>query len=273
MNTNQIYNKFGGNVLASGGFGCVFDPPLKCKGKNREKNKISKLLTKKHAINEFNEIKAIKQKLEKIPNYSHYFLVDDYSICYPDKLTEEDLENYEDKCTALPKDNIKKDNINSSLNMMMLINMPNGGVPVDDYIYDDGSFDKLIPLNASLINLLNGGIVPMNARHIFHCDIKDSNVLVKVDRGVQSKLIDWGLSTIYIPNSTNHKIPKSWTNRPLQYNVPFSTLLFTDLFLEKYSKYLKNGGKKEYVSLKPFVLNYIYLWIKKRGSGHYKLIN
>ena len=57
-------NKFGGRVIASGGFGCVFSPSLKCKGKKREKNKISKVMTKKHAIAEYNEIINIKKKLQ-----------------------------------------------------------------------------------------------------------------------------------------------------------------------------------------------------------------
>ena len=36
-NTNK-----GGKVLASGGFGCVFTPALKCEGtRTREKNKVS----------------------------------------------------------------------------------------------------------------------------------------------------------------------------------------------------------------------------------------
>lgn len=269
----NMYNKFGGRVIASGGFGCVFNPALKCQGKNRERNRISKLMIKKYALDEYNEIKKIKELLDKIPNYSNYFLVDNFTICVPDKLQEHDLENFEKKCTALPKDDITKDNINQSLSKMMLINMPNGGVPVDDYIYDDGSFDKLTPLMVSLINLLNNGIIPMNQQHIYHCDIKDSNVLVNINNGsIETKLIDWGLSTIYIPN-VSQKFPKPWRNRPLQYNVPFSVILFTDLFIEKYMKYLKNGGKTTYIELKPFVLEYIYVWIKKRGSGHYKLIN
>jgi len=273
-NKYNKYNKYGGNVLASGGFGCVFNPALRCKGKNREKNKISKLMTKAHAISEYNEIVSIKQKLDKIPNYTKYFLLDNFTLCVPDRLDESDLENYEKKCTALPKDNIKKDNINESLSKLMLINMPNGGIPVDDYIYKDGSFEKLLPLSKSLTDLLNDGIIPMNAQNIYHNDIKDSNVLVKINITgvVDTRLIDWGLSTIYIPN-TLQKFPKPWRNRPLQYNVPFSVILFTDLFVEKYTKYLKNGGKPTYINLKPFILDYLYIWIKKRGSGHYKLIN
>ena len=56
--TNSKKSAIGGKVIASGGFGCVFNPALKCQGKKtRGKNRISKLLTKKHALSEYNEIK------------------------------------------------------------------------------------------------------------------------------------------------------------------------------------------------------------------------
>ena len=61
MNT---INKQGGKVLASGGFGCVFKPALKCVGKNkRDKDKISKLMTNRHATDEYDEIEYINSKL------------------------------------------------------------------------------------------------------------------------------------------------------------------------------------------------------------------
>ena len=266
-------NKFGGRVIASGGFGCVFSPSLKCKGKKREKNKISKVMTKKHAIAEYNEIINIKKKLNKIPNYSNFFLVDNFDICELEKIPSRDLENFKKKCSALPKDDIDKNSINNSLNKIMALNMPNGGIPVDDYIYDNGSFEKLISLNKSLINLLNNGIIPMNRHNIYHSDIKDSNILVKNNNDkIETKLIDWGLSVEYIPN-IEQKFPKPWRNRPLQFNIPFSVIIFTDTFVEKYTKYINDGGKTTYESLKPFVIDYFYMWIKKRGAGHYKFIN
>jgi hypothetical protein len=46
----------GGKVLASGGFGCVFSPALKCEGESkRAKGKISKLMSEKHATEEYEE--------------------------------------------------------------------------------------------------------------------------------------------------------------------------------------------------------------------------
>ena len=86
--------KKGGKVIASGGFGCVFKPSLKCKGKNRENGKITKLMTEKHALSEYNEIKLIKNKLDSIPNYKNYFMIDDFQICIPDKLDNSDLKDY-----------------------------------------------------------------------------------------------------------------------------------------------------------------------------------
>jgi hypothetical protein len=265
--------KTGGKVIASGGFGCVFSPSLKCKGKKRDKNKISKVMTRKHAIAEYNEITSIQKKVNDIPNYKEYFLVDNFTLCEPEKLSSSDLENFKKKCSALPKNDIDKSNINNSLTKIMSLNMPDGGVPVDDYIYDNGSFEKLMMVSKSLLHLLNNGIIPMNKRNIYHSDIKDSNVLVKKNKnGVDTKLIDWGLSVEYTPK-IEQKFPKPWRNRPLQFNVPFSVILFTDTFVEKYTKYIKEGGKPTAESLKPFVLDYFYTWMKKRGAGHYKFIN
>jgi serine/threonine protein kinase len=263
----------GGSALASGGFGCVFSPSLKCEGKKRDKNKISKLMIEKYAYKEYDEIKLIRLKLKTIKNYEDFFLINDIQLCKPAKLTEEDLKNYNKKCTALPKNKITKKNINRSLNKLMTLNIPNGGIPVDDYIYKKGSFYDLLQINVSLINLLQNGIIKMNNKNVYHCDIKDANVLVKHNGlRLQTRLIDWGLSTEYTPFK-NEPFPKTWRNRPLQFNSPFSVIIFTDYFVEKYTKYIQNGGTLTKENLKPFVIDYIYFWIKKRGAGHYKFIN
>jgi serine/threonine protein kinase len=112
----------------------------------------------------------------------------------------------------------------------------------------------------------------MNEKFVFHSDIKDSNVLVKQESELFTRLIDWGLSTEYEPFKDN-EFPKSWRNRPLQFNVPFSIIIFSDSFIEKYTKYLKDGGETDPDSLKPFVVDFIHSWIKERGAGHYKFIN
>jgi serine/threonine protein kinase len=266
--------KIGGKVIASGGFGCVFRPALKCVGETtRANNKISKLMSVKHAEEEFEEINSIKKKLNKLHNFENYFLLNDVTLCKPDKLSSSDLVDFTNKCSALPKDNITKQNINQNLDKLMSLNIPNGGLPVDDYLHNDGSFEKIYELHLSLVQLLKKGIAPMNKKYIYHCDIKDSNILVDdSSHQIKTRLIDWGLSTEYKPFE-NNQFPKSWRNRPLQFNVPFSVILFSDLFIDKYTKYLNDGGKTDYTHLKPFAFDYLKIWMKERGAGHYKYIN
>jgi serine/threonine protein kinase len=273
MVNKKIYKK-GGQVLASGGFGCVFSPALRCQGKTkRETNKVSKLMTNKHATEEYEEIMKIKEKLDSIPHFEDYFLLFGMNLCRPAPLTKNDLTKFTSKCTALPQDNITKSNINTKLDELMTLNMPNGGMPVDDFIYNNGSFNIFQKLNKSLMKLLMNGIIPMNKKHIYHCDIKDSNILVDNSKKIlETKLIDWGLSTEYTPFK-NEPFPKSWRNRPLQFNVPFSVIIFSESFVQKYTKYLQEGGSVEEGQLKPFVIDYITSWMKERGAGHYKFIN
>ena len=271
--SNRNSPALGGKVIGSGGFGCVFDPALKCEGSSkRESKKISKLMTERHAIKEYEEINSIKERLKDVHDHRKYYLLYDATLCRPGSLTTTDLSNFVGKCKALEKDGITKQNVNTNLDKLMLLNMPNGGIPVDDYIYSQSSIGNLKNFNNRMIELLLYGIIPMNEKFVFHSDIKDSNVLVKEESELLTRLIDWGLSTEYEPFKDN-EFPKSWRNRPLQFNVPFSIIIFSDSFIEKYTKYLKDGGERDPDSLKPFVINFIHSWIKERGAGHYKFIN
>ena len=87
-NNNNKKDNVGGRVLASGGFGCVFSPALKCEGeKKRATGKISKLMSEKHATEEYEEINRLNEKLNKIRRYEDYFLLYDATLCRPAKLT------------------------------------------------------------------------------------------------------------------------------------------------------------------------------------------
>ena len=274
INAKQKKRRCGGSVLASGGFGCVFKPALKCKDSTkRDKGKISKLMSVKYAKEEYSEINKIKEKLENISDYEDYYLVDNFTKCTPAKLTASDLKDYKKKCTALQKDDITTENINKSLNKLTVLNMPYGGLPIDEFISEKGSFTNFLKLNNSLIDLLLNGIIPMNEQNIYHCDIKDSNVLVDATKtNFNTRLIDWGLTTEYEP-FVDAKFPNTWRNRPLQFNVPFSVIIFTDAFVEKYTEFIENGGENTEDELRPFVVDYYNFWMKERGSGHYKFIN
>lgn len=265
ININNDNNLTGGKVIASGGFGCIFQPALKCntqsKTKNKHTNRISKLMTKKHARTEYKEITKFQNLLKQIPHYSDYFLLNDFVLCKPTKLSFKDLTNYKKKCKALNKKNITVKKVNSSLNKLLTLNMPYGGV---DLKHVDMSFTKL---NVALIRLLTKGIVPMNQLEVYHCDIKESNILIKNNF---ARLIDWGLSTEF---KHGQPIPKVLCNRPFQYNIPFSNILFNKYFLKEYHGFLKKDRNPSDESIRKFVRNYIVLWSNIRGVGHLYLIN
>jgi len=258
--------KYGGKVIGSGGYGCILRPALKCSGKARQKNQISKIMTTRHLREEYNDIVKFKPFLEKIPNYSNYFFIDNVYTCTPDKLTDKDLKDFDIKCKALKKEGFYSDNINKSLDKIGVLNMPDGGLDVGDFIDTITQNTQFIDLNNSLIDLLLHGIIPMNKYNIYHCDIKEGNILVDTKKEFHTKIIDWGLSAKY----DGKKIPSAMTNRPLQYNLPFSNIIFNEIFEKTYKKFLEKNPSPNQYSLRAFVVDYIFLWNEKRGAGHIK---
>jgi hypothetical protein len=144
--------------------------------------------------------------------------------------------------------------------------MPDGGLDVGDFIETITQNSQFIALNNSLINLLLHGILPMNKYNIYHCDVKESNILVNAAQGLHAKLIDWGLSTKY----DGHKIPENVIDRPFQYNVPYSIVLFNDTFKKMYENFLDKNKNPSRSAIRAFVIDYIFIWNAKRGPGHIK---
>lgn len=268
MTSTQI----GGKVIASGGFGCIFKPALTCDNDSNTNNtnRITKLMTNKNAIDEYKQIQSFKSVLQRIPNYERYFLLKDVTLCKPNKLTNEDLYNYK-KCKPLKKKSITAKNINTSLDKVLALNMPDGGIDIEKFIAEKFVPSNIIQLNNSLINLLVHGIIPMNKLHVYHCDIKEGNVLVKPSgTSLETRLIDWGLSFIH---NNQKAIPRKIYRRPFQFNVPFSSVLFNKEFLNRYHEFLQINNNPNYFQIREFILNYIFIWNEIRGPGHLSAIN
>jgi len=272
----QRQRQKGGEVVAYGGYGCIFDPALKCKNVATLPNQISKLMSVKHAEDEFSKIEHFKNILQHIPNYQDYFLFKDVVLCKPTPLTAEDLKNYSKKCKPLIKKDIKDTQINESLDKVLAINMPNGGVDIEKIINSSALGPQTITLNNALIYLLVHGIVPMNKLHVYHGDIKDSNILVQITSGsLFTRIIDWGLSFVHrgTVDIKIKDIPRKIYRRPFQFNVPFSSVLFNKEFTQQYSDFLTLHLNPAYYQIREFVINYIFYWVDVRGMGHLETIN
>jgi len=260
-------HKHGGKVIGSGGYGCVFRPSLRCTGTRKRASKtISKLMLNKYVKREYMEITKYLPILRKIPDYKNYFIIEGANICQPAPLTQMDLNNFDTKCKVLRKRDINAKNINNNLDKISSINLQDGGVELGTYIYSGLSLDGMKDLNALMIQLLVHGILPMNKYHVYHADIKEANIVVDVS-SKYVRLIDWGLS-MYTANGKN--IPDVLRDKPLQYNLPFSIILFNNTFKTMYSAFLKTTESThlDNNSLGVFLKGYIEKWNKKRGKGH-----
>jgi hypothetical protein len=263
----------GGKVLDSGGFGCVFKPALKCKNHNqRAIGGISKLMPSSDTDDEYHEITKFEPVLKKIPNYRNYFVIYDISICDPDKLTKEDLDNFS-KCTAFKKYDITSKNLNDNLKYLTMLNEPDGGPKLDGYIKENfTNYNKLIAVNNSLIGLLEYGIIPMNKLKIFHFDIKGSNILVSAGESVMyTKLIDWGLSKQLINNKDI--MLDEISHRPFQFNLPYSVIIFNKKFIDAYEQFLMvNPRAASAAEIYTYAFNYLTKLEKTDKGAHLRIV-
>ena len=167
--TKKRRSKLGGEALASGGFGCIFKPALKCKHISTRTNGVSKMSVKKHGIQEIKEIKTIREKLRHVKNYSEYYLLD-IELCEPDKLTNNDVQKFDEKCYALTRYNITQKNVNDNLDNLTILNMPDAGIDLKDWFLKGNNIDraKIIKLNKMIIkpyfvNIIGGFVETKNA--------------------------------------------------------------------------------------------------------------
>lgn len=289
----------GGKVIDSGGFGCVFRPQLRCKKSRNNKNKIygdnkydengiSKVMPKKYAISEYNELVKFISIIKTIPNYNHYFIISQITLCRPKYFKPNDLIDFDKiKCSSLKKKNITSKNINSKLRKLYMINMPYGGIDIDKFLkFNINDIRMVYNFNVKMIDLLENAILKMNKRGLYHGDLKSNNILVSVEdnKKMYVRLIDWGLSGIYLPNDILKslitesgfeeewkEIPDIFRNRPFQFNVPFSNILFSRKFHKDYTAYLLIPEKDRY-NLYEFIERFINSYIES-SSGHLRNFN
>ena len=285
MHKNNKYNKNGGEAISAGSYGCVFKPSIKCANNEPIKtNQVSKLMyNDESVIKEKEEMDNVKEIIKTIPNNEKYFLVMDTSICDPDKLTDEDLKSFDEKCDLFTENGITSKNVNSNLKNLKLINMIDGGIDIDDYIsnlllipIEREKYISFMKINSSLIELLNNGIVHINKNGLNHMDIKGNNMLV--DSLGHVRLIDWGLSS----KNDGVNIPDEVTDHTFHFNNPFSNLFYNNFLKEwlpleykkiKASSKLYNSKSGQSELLKIVAVNMVNQTINyKQTGGHYTVI-
>lgn len=229
----------GGKVIASGTYGCLFNPAIPCINKTiRPPNTVSKLMTEKNAKNEMKEIKSIVTRVKKIPHNDDYFILNKISICVPEKLKKEDLIDYKKKCLAMNNLKISEDIVNTPyiLNRLRILQLPDGGQDVSRYFSQHNLEPALyVKINDALLGLLENGIVPLAAVDVLHYDVKASNIVYS-EKENKARLIDWGLSMIY----NRPQIPFDLGNYPISFNQPYTSLVFNPNIEKIFNIFRKN---------------------------------
>ena len=255
-------SKKGGKMIDSGGYGCVFSPALKCKNKTRKKGYITKLMTKKYGLAEYNDMKKITSILKKIPRNADFFVGPEITKCQVEPLTKDDMENIE-SCKPLKKGNIDPLEINKHLSKTLALNFLHGGKTILKFAKSVKTILDIKKFNMSMIDLLQNGIVPLNDGQAIHSDIKESNMLIDSDYKV--RLIDWGLS-----GTMNNKI--SIHDRPLQYNLPYSTLLIDKYTVEDINHFLNKIDKVDKHLMKNIAMEIMNMALHERELSVFLVI-
>jgi len=273
----------GGIPIYPGGFSCVFKPQLKCKSKNKiRKNKtrrnnydktgISKLLFKQHARMEMDNIHLFYNALKSIPKSHKYFLFTKSKICSPAKISKRDLAGFDNMCTSFTNHEINESNINANIDSLRLINMPNAGLSVNEWLFDTPlTSARIILLNKIMSELIVNAIVPMNKMGVIHNDIKEDNILISLSKtNPKPTIIDWGISGI----STSHNpIPEVIMNRYISISNPFSSIIFTSDFMMSYSEFLQMHNNPSSPSFQQELSSFaLSQYLKFKEIGHYSYV-
>lgn len=166
----------GGEKIAQGTYGCVYNPPLRCKGSDeRPPYTISKFLNKRNAEKEYDEYQVM---FRIDPLYRFHLGIKD--ICVPEEPDPTMNEDFREDCSHIWKEN-------TSLEDYRILIEPDGGFEFDD-IRHNLSFTRKRPktsIHAEKWNtLFHGmermfyGLVKMKKNGYVHQDIKGDNIVV-----------------------------------------------------------------------------------------------
>lgn len=160
-------------LLGSGTYGCVYQPPIRCRRNRNYNNKygnhVMKVMDMDNAVDEI-EIGMIIDQIDP----KHWFFVPMSSQWCSLDTTEPTLQS----CKSYVRD--KGKNYHGHF-------MEYAGIPLDKYLKSGISVNKLTHMMKHMVN----GLSRLHAAGICHLDIKEPNIMVSNDT---PRLIDFGIS-------------------------------------------------------------------------------
>lgn len=177
---DENFNMVGGDLIAEGGFGCIFKPAINCKGREMENDKyVSKI--QKYDKNSKSEIK-IGSILKKIFGHENYF----GPILNHCALNVSKIKTKEKKKCSIFRD--------TDTNKFIIMKM--NYIPGDkflDYLMINSNSNEIINTIMSSYNHILNGITMLVGNGLVHFDIKGNNILFN-SLMKTPVIIDFGLS-------------------------------------------------------------------------------
>lgn len=198
-------------VVGEGTYGCVIKPSMSCQEKEEVdyKNKVSKVMLKKDAKEEYDE-------MQKISIYSDIqkYIVPMPHICKP-KLDAKFLATIK-KC----KNEKLHKNDPETYNMLVI---EDGGITIEQFLDSVVASlgEKDVCIFLSKVYDLMEGLCAFHKYHIIHHDIHMKNVVYNIETG-SMRFIDFGLMQTrdeFVKNNiqNNNGRAQSWFNFPPEY--------------------------------------------------------
>ena len=254
---------YGGDVIDSGGYGCVFKPALNCKsifpksiiqsGLTSNERYVSKLMTQEDATEEFNilqkfaniVIKSGKRKMFR------YMVLSGIKMCKV-SYNKQDMDDYNTKCGRL----VEKNGVNN-ISKLVSLRIPYAGKNLikmfNELRHQQTQLNRKITVKyfKKMQGLFHGCVLLFyeTTPKIIHGDLKEENMLCLYNDKFKNiydeiKVIDWGLSFTYNIADIENAV-YNISRRPLQFNLPFGILLFSNYFYKEYNRHVLDPLKHQ----------------------------
>ena len=248
---------YGGEVIDSGGYGCVFKPALSCKsiipnnimrlsGLSNNDNYVSKLMSEEDAKEEFDILQKFANIIIKSGKKKmfRYMVLSRIKMCKVSH-KQRDIDEYNANCGRL----VEKNGVNN-ISKLISLNIPYAGKNLlkmfNEMRFQNTTLNQKITLEYfKLMRRLFHNCVLLfyeTTPKIIHGDLKEENMLCRYNESFTSiydeiKIIDWGLSFTYDGVNIDEAV-YNISRRPLQFNLPFGILLFSDYFYREYNRFV-----------------------------------
>lgn len=197
-------------IIGEGTYGCVTKPSLPCKDKSASSKKLTKIMTKENAIDEYKEM----LKVTKHPGIEKY-VISMPEICKP-KINDVFLKTVE-QC-----ENEKFPLLNPDDFRMLIVD--DGGVSLKEIeeIFFKTMSKNDVHIFLTRVHGLLEGLLFFNEKGIIHHDIKRRNIVYNIETG-KIRFIDFGLMKTYNDmiresRGDNNDMAQKWENFPPEYD-------------------------------------------------------